>query len=84
MPDEDLFYGYCHNLQYSCTWDAQSNRIGYVDQQTYVNKMSVITMVAAVGLDDTTLGTVASESNEDPLIGCKTSSFLLCFNLLFI
>lgn len=78
MPDESLFYGYCHQLQYTCTWDAQTNRIGYIDQSTYVNKMSGVTMVGAVGLDDTTLGTVASESNEDPLIGCKSNCLILC------
>ena len=82
MPDESLFYGYCHNLVYTCTWDAQTNRIGYIDQQTYINKMSGVTMVAAVGLDDTMLGTSASESNEDPLIGCKTNSLLFSYFLL--
>ena len=77
MPDEGLFYGYCHKAKYYCSWDAHADRVVYVEESTYIEKLTEVNMISASGINDMTLGIEATASNEDPNTGCKI--FLVFF-----
>ena len=71
MPDEGLFYGYCQKAKYYCTWNVHTDMVLYVEESTYIEKLTEVNMISASGIDDMTLGIEATVSNEDPNIGCK-------------
>lgn len=68
MPSEVLFYGYCNQAKYFCTWDINTNRIGYIDEAAYNINLSDMNTISASGLDDMTLTLEPSATSEDPTI----------------
>jgi len=52
VPSEELFYGYCNQAKYHCTWNINKNRVGYVDESAYNANLSNMNTISASGLDD--------------------------------
>ena len=82
MPEENLFYGYCYEAKYNCAWDDEKDRLTFVDEATYISKLSEVNMIAATGLDDMTLTMEVTESSENQLIGCMCSCGIIINHFL--
>ena len=80
MPDEGLFYGYCHKAKYHCSWNVHTDMVVYVEESTYIEKLMEVNMISASGIDDMTLGIEATASNEDPNIGRKIFFVAKCIS----
>jgi len=76
LPDVELFYGYCNKARYYCTWDINTNCIGFVEESAYNVNLSNMNTVSALGLDDMTLTMDPAETSEDPTIARKFAPFL--------
>ena len=78
IPSENLFYGYCNEVKYHCSWNLQSNQILALDETTYNDKSADSSKVSAINLDDKGLYLSSVQSfSQDNDIGCKFYFFQL-------
>ena len=71
IPSEELFYGYCNKATVYCSWDNQKRHIVYLAESDYITKQNSMETVAAIGLDDMSIGIAVQESSDNVNIGCK-------------
>jgi len=63
-----MFYGYCNEAKYYCTWYLELNRIEFIEESLYISKQLDINMITAQGLDDMTLTPTEQPITEDPTV----------------
>ncbi|XP_066935558.1 uncharacterized protein [Clytia hemisphaerica] len=51
IPSDDLFYGYCNEVKYHCSWSLQSNKVLAMDDASYNGKLADVSKVVASNLD---------------------------------